>query len=267
MSSQRKSSSMSASSASNSSPTSPVTNAARHYLCQGGENCDCKAVYEVDGKLLCGRHCPQRCRKAWYMIPEDSASPVHKPLTIQSEPNKIVFFNTIKGEYSAFSTFYEANFTYKEITWKSIEHAYNSMKFFHTTGNEKIDDLLYQFASTIRKAPTPFAAKKLGESRQLPIRKDWNSITSNNYMVKEEFMYDIVYARVKADSEIRKLLLGTGNSLISEGSTDNDFWSLGTDGKGKNALGEVYMLVRDKIREEMRAGCSQGELCSAAASN
>ena len=53
-----------------------------------------------------------------------------------------------------------------------------------------------------------------------------------------------------AYSELRKLLLSTGDREIIEDSPLDSYWGCGKDGKGGNMLGKLLTRVRTEIREE-----------------
>jgi len=48
----------------------------------------------------------------------------------------------------------------------------------------------------------------------------------------------------------------TGDEPIVEDATGDEFWGCGTDGTGKNALGNILMEVRAELRKRSKAGGS-----------
>jgi len=92
-------------------------------------------------------------------------------------------------------------------------------------------------------ASTPNKAKELGNSRELPLRKDWED-------VKEQFMFNCVFAKFTQHEKLKKILLDTGDMFLNEHAYDS-YWGDGMDGNGKNRLGVILMRVRDKLNEKV----------------
>lgn len=84
-------------------------------------------------------------------------------------------------------------------------------------------------------------AARLGRSRKVPIRRDWES-------VKVEVMRRAVFAKFTAHTELRELLLATGDEKIVEAADRDDFWGCGANGRGQNWLGRILMEVRATFR-------------------
>ena len=86
-------------------------------------------------------------------------------------------------------------------------------------------------------------AARLGRNRKVPLRSDWEA-------TKNEIMLCAVLAKFRAHPDLEQLLLSTGQEEIIEKTTDDYYWGCGTDGTGKNKLGEILMQVRDELRGE-----------------
>ncbi len=84
-------------------------------------------------------------------------------------------------------------------------------------------------------------AARLGRSRKVPIRPDWEQ-------VKDEVMLRAVLAKFQAHAELQELLLSTGEEEIVEKTTRDYYWGCGTNSTGKNMLGIILMRVRDELR-------------------
>jgi hypothetical protein len=63
-------------------------------------------------------------------------------------------------------------------------------------------------------------------------------------------MREVVLAKFTQHTEIREILLGTGDALLIEHTENDNYWGDGGDGQGKNMLGKILMQVREKLREE-----------------
>ena len=133
-----------------------------------------------------------------------------------------------------FGTFSKHPFNLEDKEWPSVEHYFQAMKF---------DDVDYQ--ETIRRAPHPKKARKMGRSRFKKIRRDWKQ-------TKTVFMTRAVYTKCKAHPEIAEKLLATEDRKLVENSQYDYFWGCGRDRRGLNTYGQVLMNVRTKLSEEAR---------------
>ena len=144
----------------------------------------------------------------------------------------IKFWSTT-GTYGAFSNFSAHSVVIGNKRYKTTEHYYQSQKFATT-------DPLY--ANKIAKASKPKEAARLGrdKARKL-LRKDWES-------VKLDVMRRALRAKVEQHEDIKELLLGTAEEKIIEESPYDAYWGEGSDGKGQNWLGRLWMELRDELR-------------------
>lgn len=134
--------------------------------------------------------------------------------------------NSFTGNYRFLSNFYPCNIYYCGINYPSTEHAYQATKT--NSPEEKFK---------IAKLDTPGRAKRYGQL--LKIREDWDQI-------KLKVMKDLLIIKFR-DSMLKQKLLDTGNQELIEGNTWNDtFWGI-CYGKGKNNLGKLLMIIRDRI--------------------
>lgn len=144
--------------------------------------------------------------------------------------NKIQIFD---GEHAFLSNFYECAVLYNNRMFSSSEAAFQSEKCIEEAEKDKFINL------------TPFASKKLG--KKIQIRPDWED-------VKEQIMYDIVYAKFSQNQDLKDKLLATDNTYLVEGNYWRDqFWGVcpenGNPGiDGLNVLGQILMRVRAELR-------------------
>lgn len=141
----------------------------------------------------------------------------------------INFYST-KDEYGEFSNFSKHPFEADGVMWPTSEHYFQAQKF---------DDKDYQ--EKIRTTPSAMIAARLGRSRKVPIRSDWEE-------TKDEVMFRAVLAKFQTHAELKELLLSTGQEEIVEKTSKDYYWGCGTDGTGKNMLGKILMRVRDELR-------------------
>lgn len=139
--------------------------------------------------------------------------------------NDNMIIDKFDGEFSWLSNFYPATVLYDNVTYPSVENAYQAAK----TNNVK-DRYEFETCSAGR-------SKKLG--RLLIIREDWN-------YVKNDVMYRLLTQKFRID-ELRNKLIETNNSEIIEGNNWNDtYWGV-CNGIGSNKLGKMIMQIRTNI--------------------
>ena len=144
--------------------------------------------------------------------------------------DKILFYyeNESNGH---FSNFYPCNMELKGKVWSSVEHYYQAQK---AAGNE--------YEETIRLAPNPDEAKKLGNAPECPLRSNWNDF-------KIEAMKTALRAKYTQNADLRSKLVESGDALLIENSQKDYFWGIGADGTGLSMLGKLLMELRDDLNE------------------
>ena len=138
-----------------------------------------------------------------------------------------IHFYKESDAYGEFSNFARYPIVIVDFIWYSSEHYFQDMKFPH--------DREYQ--EKIRTTKACHDIKRLGGTRQIKLRPDWED-------VKEHVMMIAVRAQFDQYPELKQLLLSTaGNSLVEH--TDNDnYWGDAGDGSGLNRLGDLLVGLR-----------------------
>ncbi len=152
------------------------------------------------------------------------------PLFPPDNPNAIFLSRTDPDEL--LSSYSPYAFELEGLTWPTVEHYFQGMKFTNTDYREKI-----------RKAATPNAARTLGKKGSKWLREDWKK-------VREVVMTRAIYIRCKTYPNIAAALLDTGDKSLMENNNYDYFWGCGRDRRGQNAYGKVLMNVRKKLLEE-----------------
>ena len=132
---------------------------------------------------------------------------------------------------ASFSLF---EFELEGLSWPSVEHYFQGMKFPKGDYQEKI-----------RHAETAKKAQKLGRSRFKKIRKDWKE-------VREVIMTRGVYTQCRTHKDLAQSLLNTGQTTLVDNTQYDYFWGCGRDRRGENAFGKVLMSVREKLQSELK---------------
>ena len=141
-------------------------------------------------------------------------------------------FYRVQDPYGAFSNFSPHPFQLKGRVWPTSEHYFQAQKFPDTEHEE-----------AIRLEPSPMIAARMGRARSRPLRKDWEQ-------VKEDIMREALRAKFTQHTELRDLLLGTGNRPLIEHTTNDRYWGDGGDGTGKNRLGALLVELRAALAKE-----------------
>jgi hypothetical protein len=137
---------------------------------------------------------------------------------------------SFENEYFYLSNYFESDFVFHGLHYKSVEHAYQSMKATSVEDAEKI-----------RLAKTPDDAKKL--SRTIEIRNDWD-------LVKRSLMKEIVKQKFLQNSLLLSNLLNTYSEEIVEGNWWGDrYWGV-CNGTGENQLGKILMELRSELGQK-----------------
>lgn len=132
------------------------------------------------------------------------------------------------GEYAFLSNFYPSPVMFLGLTFPTSENAFQAQKCYILTDKEQFLTL------------TPGQAKRRG--RKVNLRPDWEQL-------KDEVMYRIVDAKFRQNSNLRYLLVSTGDAYLEEGNTWGDtYWGV-CNGVGQNKLGEILMRVRSELRQ------------------
>jgi len=142
-------------------------------------------------------------------------------------------FTHSKTDFKELSTFHSAPFTLDEKAWPTVEHYVQAMKY-------PADP---EFQEQIRQTKTAAQARKLGTTKDHPVRDDWPT-------EQLEVMKKALRAKFEQNASLRNLLLSTGSKELIEISTTDDFWGRGRKGTGENHLGKLLMELRSSLSAE-----------------
>ncbi|MGA7937648.1 MAG: NADAR family protein [Kovacikia sp.] len=142
----------------------------------------------------------------------------------------IYFYSIHEKPYGYFSNFSPHGFMQDGLWWATSEHYFQAQKFAGTPYVEKVCS-----------AKSPREAADLGRDRSLPLRPDWEE-------VKDDIMRKAVLYKFQNHEDIREILRSTGDQLLVEKTSNDYYWGCGTQGTGKNMLGNILMEVRETLR-------------------
>lgn len=142
-----------------------------------------------------------------------------------------IYFKYVNDEYGCLSNF--SNHPIKDDlgrVWGTTEAWYQAQKF------PDHPDLQEQ----IRLKPSPKAAKILAQLYPERVRKDW-------YEISIEIMEQALLMKLRQHKDVFQKLFSTHpEARIVERSDKDSFWGDGSDGKGRNELGKLWMKIREE---------------------
>ncbi|GGA65707.1 swarming motility protein [Neiella marina] len=130
------------------------------------------------------------------------------------------------------SSHVERPFELDGMTWLTIEHYFQAMKF----SDEELRQRINQAASAEQAA-------KIGSKWYRRPRADWKKIQT-------VVMTRAVYVSAKTYPEVAQALLESLGQTLIENDAYDYFWGCGRDKRGENQYGQVLMKVREKLIEE-----------------
>ena len=164
-------------------------------------------------------------------VEPDGASGIEKAPTTST-----IEFYSPRHAHGGFSNFSSHPFSLGGKRWQTSEHYFQAQKFVGT-GNEA-------YVEEVRNAKYPSIAARLGRSRKVALRADWES-------VKDDVMRAAVRAKFDAHPVLRTRLLDTGDAVLVEKTTGDTYWGCGSDGTGLNRLGHILMETRTLFMESL----------------
>ena len=143
--------------------------------------------------------------------------------------NEIGFYK-VNDPYGEFSNFAPSVVFLGALAWPTVEHYFQAHKFMDIATQDKI-----------RAIESPMKAALEGRDRNNILRSDWED-------VKDSIMKKALTAKFFQHHELKKLLVSTGDAVLIEDTTNDNYWANGGDGTGKNRLGELLMEVREELK-------------------
>lgn len=145
--------------------------------------------------------------------------------------SKVIKFWKAGDQYGEFSNYSLHQFELDGVVWPSVENYFQASKF------NRDDQSCYR---ELIRTCNPHNAKRLGNSRDFKIRRDWER-------VKDDVMARGLEAKFVAHDSLRSLLISTGDARLVEASPYDSYWGTGPSGYGLNKLG--VMDLRSKLIE------------------
>jgi ribA/ribD-fused uncharacterized protein len=149
------------------------------------------------------------------------------------KPAQAIRFYSNSETFKELSNFFPAKFTIDGKTYATVEHYFQAMKFPNNPA----------FQDQIIAQKTPAGAKKMGATKVIPLRPDWDE-------VRDEVMAKALRAKFTQNESLKTLLLSTDENQLEEASPTDAYWGTGKNGKGQNRLGKLLMELRAELSAE-----------------
>lgn len=154
------------------------------------------------------------------------------------------------SNYYPFKTTSKLEIVYESQIYQTSEHLYQALKFRCETEDEK------NWRNLIRTAPTPNVAKYLGNlwtytrygwqvKYSEMVKKYKNNVRLIGDISDPQIRYKIMFKTISIkfnDEYLKTKLLSTEDIVLGEIS--GGYWGI----KGENRLGEILMIVREKLK-------------------
>ncbi len=142
------------------------------------------------------------------------------------------FIGFYPREFFVFDNFSSFGLIMDGEFYPTVEHAYQSGKFV---------DSAPEIADQIKKCLSAHDAQKIAfanRDRQAP---NWDEI-------KVEYMEKLLRKKLEQNPYVKQKLLQTKDFIICEDSPKDSFWGIGENRDGQNALGKLWMKLREELK-------------------
>lgn len=159
-------------------------------------------------------------------------------LTLDND--KQVFF--YEQDFYVLSNFSSFSINHFSFDFPTAEHLYHYLKFDYNTNND--NDLRSKCAKIkngIATAKSAHEAFHIAQDHKEFRDPEWDKI-------KFDKMLQILRLKVEQHEYVKKKLLETGDRELIENSWRDDVWGWGENRDGQNALGKLWMIVREEVR-------------------
>lgn len=134
-----------------------------------------------------------------------------------------------REKYWFLSNFYPCTIKYNGLTFKCLEAAFQSCKCKNPEDKEKFCNLDGKTAKA--------------KGKRVDIIDNWRD-------VRLAYMYELLLIKFQ-DLKLKEMLLNTGDEFLCEDNTWGDsYWGRTVNGVGTNHLGNLQMIIRNKIRNK-----------------
>jgi len=169
--------------------------------------------------------------------------------------SKWIRFYDEKNDFFEFSNFYKAPMIIDGKKYKTVEHYFQAQKYANDLGDnlafmelirtQNTGGQAKMLANPIKNARYPWQKKikELRDSFEDTIffdHEEWNKI-------RDKVMLTGLIAKFNQNLHCRQTLLSTGDAILSEHTSRDNYWGSGGDPNKIGKLGELLMDVRKEL--------------------
>lgn len=143
-----------------------------------------------------------------------------------------------RGKYQFLSNFYNAPVMFQGALYNNNEAAFQAAKMADPKDRTMVTFNCDGQHLAFTEMPAKYAKR---HGRHVTLRPDWEK-------VKYYVMLEIVRDKFTRNSNLRDMLLATGDEPLEEGNTWGDKTWGTVNGQGKNWLGKILMQVRNELK-------------------
>lgn len=149
---------------------------------------------------------------------------------------EVIYFSARNRKFAFLTNEYSCTFTIDGKEYWHMEGYFQSQKF--TGINNKAEE-------HVRTAFSPTSCKKIATTyRVTPEREEfWDGELQDVVMMRG------LITKFTTNSKLAKLLINTGDKKLLYANTTDEYWGIGSEGKGANELGTYLMEVRKIMKQ------------------
>jgi ribA/ribD-fused uncharacterized protein len=153
-------------------------------------------------------------------------------------PEQVFFY---EQDFYVLSNFSSFAIKVDGFNFPTAEHLYHYKKFDYLPANHEERNSLIKIKDSIAKAQSAHEAFKIAQDHKYFRDANWDEI-------KFSKMLSILRLKIEQHEYVKKKLLETGDRELIENSWRDDVWGWGENRDGQNALGKLWMLVREELK-------------------
>lgn len=138
----------------------------------------------------------------------------------------------LEGWY-VFDSYAPFQIEWRGKSWPTAEHAFQAAHFFDTNP---------ELAEQVRQTHSPREADDFANDNKQFDDPNWRE-------KRVEIMEEIVRAKYEQHQLIQETLIKSVGKTIVETNDNDSFWGWGPDRDGENALGKIWMKLRDEVTQ------------------
>ena len=137
--------------------------------------------------------------------------------------------NFVETRWTYLSPFSAHEVLVRGVVYKTAEHAYQALRM-----------------KELAQADIAASTSPLEAWRRAQVAKEQGMLDVS--VDKSALMEEIFRAKLAQHSDVRAVLLETGNAELLKVYDTDYYWGTGADGSGENQMGKLWMKLRDELK-------------------